>query len=448
MKLKERLRNIFLNNIGLKLGSLATAVVLWFVITNTSNPTTQRQYSNIPVRFTNTDTITDQGEVITVLDGTDTVSTVTVRAPRSVIDVLESDNIVATADARNLTDDGTIPITFMTNRYYSQVESIKASSYNVKVSVEAEMSKTMQLKAYATGTPEEGYVVGDVTLDQNQIRVSGPQSVVSQISEARANVDVTGATGSITTNVDIVLLDSEGGEIDTSTLTMNITSVKITANILPEKEVGISASYTGTPAKGYLANGEVTVSPATVRIAAKSSILNDISSIQIPADAIDISGASEDVSATVDISEYLPDGARFADSSFDGNVTVTVGIEKTAEKDLKVTMDDFAITNVPDGYTASFVSISDSEDAITTQSMPETLTLKISGLQSTLDAVTKDDFTFTYDFDALISGSANDNISGIYTADAAITAPAGVTYTGGFHAAIRLSSEQDSSEDS
>ena len=110
MKLKERLRNIFLNNIGLKLGSLATAVVLWFVITNTSNPTTQRQYSNIPVRFTNTDTITDQGEVITVLDGTDTVSTVTVRAPRSVIDVLESDNIVATADARNLTDDGTIPI--------------------------------------------------------------------------------------------------------------------------------------------------------------------------------------------------------------------------------------------------------------------------------------------------------------------------------------------------
>ncbi len=202
MKLKERLRNIFLNNIGLKLGSLATAVVLWFVITNTSNPTTQRQYSNIPVRFTNTDTITDQGEVITVLDGTDTVSTVTVRAPRSVIDVLESDNIVATADARNLTDDGTIPITFMTNRYYSQVESIKASSYNVKVSVEAEMSKTMQLKAYATGTPEEGYVVGDVTLDQNQIRVSGPQSVVSQISEARANVDVTGATGSITTNVE------------------------------------------------------------------------------------------------------------------------------------------------------------------------------------------------------------------------------------------------------
>lgn len=129
-------------------------------------------------------------------------------------------------------------------------------------------------------------------------------------------------------------------------------------------------------------------------------------------------------------------------------MTVTVGIEKTAEKDLKVTMDDFAITNVPDGYTASFVSISDSEDAITTQSMPETLTLKISGLQSTLDAVTKDDFTFTYDFDTLISGSANDNISGIYTADAAITAPAGVTYTGGFHAAIRLSSEQDSSEDS
>ena len=85
---------------------------------------------------------------------------------------------------------------------------------------------------------------------------------------------------------------------------------------------------------------------------------------------------------------------------------------------------------------------------VTTQSMPETLTLKISGLQSTLDAVTKDDFTFTYDFDTLISGSANDNISGIYTADAAITAPAGVTYTGGFHAAIRLSSEQDSSEDS
>jgi len=33
----------------------------------------------------------------------------------------------------------------------------------------------------------------------------------------------------------------------------------------------------------------------------------------------------------VNIADFLPDGVRLADSSFDGRVTVFIGIRKTAE---------------------------------------------------------------------------------------------------------------------
>ena len=51
-----------------------------------------------------------QDENNIVLDGSDTVSQVTISAPRSVIDAISSDNIVATADFRNITPENTVPI--------------------------------------------------------------------------------------------------------------------------------------------------------------------------------------------------------------------------------------------------------------------------------------------------------------------------------------------------
>ena len=85
-------------NWGLKLASLIFAAIVWFLITNINDPVTSVRYTNIPVTLKNTSLITEQGQVYTILDGSDTINSVTLYAPRSIIDSLSQNNIVATAD--------------------------------------------------------------------------------------------------------------------------------------------------------------------------------------------------------------------------------------------------------------------------------------------------------------------------------------------------------------
>jgi YbbR domain-containing protein len=106
-----------------------------------------------------------------------------------------------------------------------------------------------------------------VTLDQNQVRISGPASVVSGISKAVASVDIGGASATITTSVDVKLYDAAGNAVDTESLIMNISSVKMTVTILPTKDVTVTGKAQGTPADGYLLTGKVTFDPETVKLA-------------------------------------------------------------------------------------------------------------------------------------------------------------------------------------
>jgi YbbR domain-containing protein len=195
-------------NWGLKLASLIFAVIVWFLITNVNDPITSVRYTNVPVTLKNTNLITDQGQVYTILDNTDTINSVTLYAPRSIIDSLSQNNLVATADIQALSSLNTVSIDVVTNKYYDKIEKIVTSSDVVKLNVERKASKSLALNATTSGSLADGYVIGDVTTEQNMVRISGPESVVSQITSAAVDVDVTGFTSNIGTDADIVLLDS------------------------------------------------------------------------------------------------------------------------------------------------------------------------------------------------------------------------------------------------
>ena len=66
-------------------------------------------------------------------------------------------------------------------------------------------------------------------------------------------------------------------------------------------------------------------------MAAPERVLNKVDAIEIPAGQLNITGLTSDLTKTVNIADFLPDGVRLADSSFDGRVTVFIGIRKTAE---------------------------------------------------------------------------------------------------------------------
>jgi len=343
------------NNWGLKLGSLIFAFFLWIIVTNMNDPVIQYKVYNVPVRFINTGVVTDEGKTYEVLDNSDIIDTVTITAARSVIDSLDDDDVVAVADFNDLTLQDTIAIRLSTNKYNSNLESIRGNIDTVQLNIEKLKTKTLALNTIASGTVSEGYIVGDITSAQNQIRISGPESVIYQIEKAEASVSVTGFTQDISTSADINLLSAEGEIIDSESVDSNINTVSVDVEILPTKRVELSFGTIGTPAEGYEANGTITSDPETVLIAGKARVLKNMDVIEIDADALNITGQAGNMMTLIDIDDYLPSGIRLAEPGFDGNVSVTVYIERTINRTLNLNASDIKLTNIPEGYKATVV---------------------------------------------------------------------------------------------
>lgn len=345
-------------NMGLKLISLAFAFVLWLVVNNMENPTVTETYVNIPVKLENADLITDAGKVYEIMDGTGVVERVSVKAPKSVHSALNAGNIIATADVSELSSLDTISIEFSSSIYSSEIESIKGSIDTVKLNIENKKTKALSLKANVTGSVAEGYLVGEVTTDQNLVRISGPESLISQVSKATVEVDVTGFTSDIGTNLDIRLFDSEGHSIQDSRITQNIKSVGVKVGIYQTVEVPVSFGVSGTPTIGYRVAAEPVGSIGSVLVAGKGNALRNLTEIEVPAEAIDVTGQSADYVTEVNIREYLPDNVFLADQS-QAKIEVTVDIQQEVSRELKVGKESVEIVNAPAGFRTSLEEIGD-----------------------------------------------------------------------------------------
>ncbi|MCR5178353.1 MAG: hypothetical protein K6C95_05155 [Lachnospiraceae bacterium] len=340
-------------NIGLKVLALFLAALTWFLVTNLDDPTVTRNFSNIPVTIKNAATITGEGKTFEVLDGTDVISNVRIVAPRSVADTFSRDNIVATADMNNLSSKNTLTINLTTNKYTNQVESIDGSINEVRLSIEDSKTKMLALSAYTKGVVEDGYIIGQISTDQNVLRISGPESAVNSVVSASVSVDVTGFTTDIETDAEIVLYDERGKEIKDSAIVKNIETVRVTISILQTKRVPVRAVITGTPAPGYLLNGEVGVNPDTLLIAGKGSNLNAVEEIVLAGSEFDVTDMTSDLEKSVSVKNMLPGGVTLGDSDFGGQVTVTAGIELAKVMEYDLPASNIRIENIPAGMRAT-----------------------------------------------------------------------------------------------
>jgi len=119
-----------------------------------------------------------------------------VRAPRSITSELKAENIIATADVNELSSLDTISIKLSTNIANQRDITLIPSHDIIRLKIENKRSKALALKASVTGSVEDGYMIGDISTDQNLVRISGPESVIDQVVRATANVDmdITGVT--------------------------------------------------------------------------------------------------------------------------------------------------------------------------------------------------------------------------------------------------------------
>lgn len=386
----------FFESFGLKVLAVFISIMLWLVVINVSDPVSNNTYSGIPIQTVNADAITSQGKVFEIIG--DKEVAVTVYAKRSVLDSLSSDNFKAVIDLSDYSEEvGTVPVVVESNKYSDAIESIKAKTEAVEISVEDMLRKQFVITPVVTGEPMEGYVIGEVTTAENIVRISGAQSVVSTIKKVTAEVNVAGLSSSINTSVDLRLYDEKDELIKDANLTKNISTVAISAQLLATKEIEVkTAGYSGEPADGYCVSGEPQVDQTKLLVAAKSNVLSSMNTLEIPASAINVDGLKENGQIEVDLAKYLPEGVILAGEQ-EPKAVVTVPVEQKQSKVLEIDKQKIEIQNLPEGYEGEI-------------SAGNTIMIEVDGIATDLEMLDENSVKVTADWEQYAQNESLDAI--------------------------------------
>lgn len=423
------------HNFGLKLLAVIVSCGVWFVVNNITDPVKSKLFTNIPVEIVNDNRITSEGKVYEIIDNTDTTN-VWVRGKSSVLKDITRDDIRAEADMAELTFMNTVGIEISSTRNNSELE-FSSSVENVKLSIEDIKRGEKPITIATSGEPAEGYIVGGTNASQNVVRFSGPETLIAGIDHAEAVVSVNGYSSDINTTADIKLYDADNNEIRSSSIKLNISSVNVAVTILATKEVPLSFVTSDSPASGYVINEEGPISvPETVLLAGRKNVLDGVTKITVSDTALSLKDRTEDFTAIVNIQKYLPANTQFADSEFNGNVSVAIGIEALVTRDLEIPARNFAAGNAPEGFDLTIREFDGEE--------PQPYRIRISGTQAAVDAVNAENVIGVVDMDTLLNTLGFEQWqAGIYTGEITFNLPENVKLENTYRMTIVLETPEE-----
>ncbi|OGD64936.1 hypothetical protein A3A71_02725 [Candidatus Berkelbacteria bacterium RIFCSPLOWO2_01_FULL_50_28] len=315
---------------------------------------------------------------------------VIVSASRDQWVTLSPNDFSAVVDVGNRAE-GTLDLPITVTSKISGVEIIRLKPASVIVAVEPVIRKTVTVVAKFSGRAGNDLVPGTPKITPNKLEVSGPKSVIEDVTQAVAPFELDGQTAPINTLVDPVAL-TPSAEIIPS-LTFEPAQLRLKVDLIKagsHKTVGIKPTLIGAPATGFWVRS-VTVEPAVVPISGKAVFLADIS--EIPTAAISVAGLEDDSTVTVKLD--LPSGVTLDDDI--ESVKVTLSIAQTLSTK----------TTAPQ---ISYVGVSPSLKV--TAVTPSSIGLIVSGGVNILDALKDSSIKLNLDLSTFKSaGTYSINIS-------------------------------------
>lgn len=381
--MKKRL----MNNLGMKLISLALAIVFWLVVVSLEDPDGTRSYE-IPVTRINEDLIRENNMTYEVVSG-NTV-TVTIRARQSILRDLSAKDFEATADFSKLSFVGAVPIDVQVNRYASQVTIISGTNNVMQISIEELGTADIMITARTTGSVAGGKALGQLSVQPNMIHIEGAATTVEKIATVCAEVNVSGLSEDTSFDVEPILYDQEGNEIDTTDLSLNVSSVEVNVSLLDTKTVPVSWNVEASAAAGYGIRSQ-DYAPKEVTIAGDKDTLKTIRAITL--DDYVAEGLTESVEKIVDLEAIVRDmGCRLVDPETEGSVRAAVNVEAYEEREEKIDLGDIRLENIDS--TLSY-----------TKNGSETVTFEIQGLETDMRNLDMDKVTVYVDMEGLENGT-------------------------------------------
>ena len=381
--MKKRL----LNNFSLKLISFLLAFFLWLLVVNMSNPLIEGS-KEVELEIVNADILEEAGQTYEIVGK----STVTVRYSVATLDAykIQASDFRAYIDLADLYDvTGAVPVNLEMVANQGLISSPRVKPEVVHVETEDLQWKRFDLRVSTTGEPEEGYELGTVTLDPEYLYINGPVSQVGQISSVGVEISVAGANANVNGSVQPVFYDANGNRLSVSDrITYDVPEIGYEVEVLKVKSLPLDFQVTGTVAEGYRYAG-LNSDVQSVPVAGLKSNLSSLSTITVDDPQLNVQGATQSKTVTIDLTQYIPDNVTIVGGRTEA--VVTMDVEKLDTRVFTLHLEDVEQTGASQDYDYHF--------------SPETVEVTVQGLKDDLDAMSEEDLNAVLDLHGQTSGT-------------------------------------------
>lgn len=371
-------------NLGWKIFSLAAAVLMWSYIIS-SDPTITRDKTLAGVEITPSGLTVLQSRDLALLTDLDALQDVRVRVevPQANYSRVTADSVRVELDLSQIRQTGRQEVELTGVSNYGTVVQITPS--RLEIDVETLDQRNVPVNVELVGAKNNSKYWYNVSrTNPSSLTVSGPSSIVQNISSARVSLDVTGANSSYNWTVAPELLDASGNVI-THQLSKSSSSVSVGVQIYPVKQLSVSTDIatatSGVILDGYKVVG-VEVQPDIITVAGEEELLAELDSLSF--NPINITGRSQSFSTTV----TLPKLNNIQHYSSE-QVRVTILIEEQ--------LNSYTFKNVPLMITGK------DADQVATLSQ-DSINVKVTGLHSVFDTLMRNQILARVNLEGLAPG--------------------------------------------
>jgi YbbR domain-containing protein len=234
------------------------ALSVWMAGVSAADPIEERLFpAVIPIVYRG------PAEGLLVVGDETTEARVTVRAPVSVWERLTSGELRVTADLSALqAGRHAVPLEASVGVTGARVTAVEPAE--VAVTIEQASQRVVPVRVQVTGEPASGYRSETPTVAPTEATVIGPASIVEQIAQAAAQIDLAGTDRDLDVSVDLRPLDAAGQIVLGAELRPSAARVLVDVS-LPGgfRSVAVLPQLTDQVEPGYRVTN-VTVTPPTV----------------------------------------------------------------------------------------------------------------------------------------------------------------------------------------
>lgn len=324
---------------------------LWAYVITVEKPESAKTYYDIPVVLQNESILTERGLMIVSERPTVTLDLVGTRAN---LNDLNESNINVICNVASIVTPGTHQLTYNVaypgNIPSGSVTRQKSVPDMVTLKVENRITKQIQVVPDYMGTTVPEGMIADkenLVLDHPTIEISGPQSVMDQITQAVIQVDLSGQTETVVGEYSYTLCNDAFEPVDAQLVTTNVELVNLKLPIRWVKEITLELNVIEGGGATKLTS-VIDIQPKTIRVSGSASLLDDLDVLQIG--TIDLGTLEAGLALNFDI--ILPEG--LTNETGISQAKVDVKFPNLMVKTFQV--DNIVLENIPQGMEAELIT--------------------------------------------------------------------------------------------